>query len=408
MSLKTIQDVSVSTLANLVGRSANVALPLTVIAVFGADAHTDLFFLIMALGFFCFGTLANALTESTVPLLVSTNLRIPPSSILTFAGTVMLIGLALGCLWFGFIERFNPVYIPALALMMGAGIANGVLSGVLHVQERYAPSGVTWALRFVPLLALLTIRPSIDALPWLALAIGAMDWLRCAILIHCSRRGSLSNNAVNLGYFISRFRTTYGTVLLAMVIMGFNPLADRFIAQLSGPGGLSILDTAERVYAMLGVLCTIGLMTVLLTRFSQKASIGRLDHGWRRTLSLVAVWSLAWMIVGTAVGHWGLDWWLSRMAALDARQGADVTQAYWYYLIGLPVFIAGVVYTRRIQALHRTSILVWAAGLSVVLNLIAGLVLRSVLGIPGIALAKIPVHTATALLLIRAAHRKSE
>jgi peptidoglycan biosynthesis protein MviN/MurJ (putative lipid II flippase) len=192
-----------------------------------------------------------------------------------------------------------------------------------------------------------------------------------------------------------------------MVIMGLNPLVDRFIAQLSGPGSLSILDTAERVYAVLGVLCTIGLTTVLLTRFSQKASIGRLDHGWRRTLTLIAIWSLAWIIAGAAVGHWGLPWWLSRIAALKAHQCADVTEAYWYYLVGLPVFIVGVVYTRRIQALHRTSILVWAAGLAVVLNLIASLALRSALGIPGIALAKIPVHTATALVLIRAAHRKT-
>lgn len=405
MALKTIQAVSVATISNLTGRAANVALPLAVIAIYGADSHTDLFFLIMALGFFCYGTLANAITESTVPLLISSQRRLPPINVLKYAGAVSFFVLVLGCIWQWSFKQFNILYVAALSLMMGAGIANGVFSGVLYVRERYAPAGFTWALRFVPLIALVTMHPPREPLPWLALGIGAMDWLRCGILIRCSRASRVKGEAIDLKLFIRRYRTTYGTVLVAMLIMGFNPLVDRLIAQLSGPGGISILDAADRLYGILGALCTIGLMTVLLTRFSKAASKGHLESGWPQVLKMIALWCLAWMIAGAVAGYWGLDWWLSRGTVLKPDQCATVKQAYWYYLMGLPLFTLGVVYAKRLQALQRTTILVWIAVLAVALNLITSLILRMALGIPGIALATSLVYTVTAIVLITAAHR---
>ncbi|MGD9189964.1 MAG: lipid II flippase MurJ [Desulfobacteraceae bacterium] len=405
MALKTIQAVSVATISNLTGRAANVALPLAIIAIYGADSQTDLFFLVMALGFFCYGTLANAITESTVPALISSRRRLPPLNVLKYAGAITFIILVLGCIWQWSFKQFNIIYAVALALMVGAGIANGVFSGVLYVQERYAPAGFTWALRFVPLIALVTLNPHPDPLPWLALGIGAMDWLRCAILIRCSRASRTKGEAIDIKLFINRYRTTYGTVLVAMLIMGFNPLVDRLIAQLNGPGGISILDASDRLYGILATLCTMGLMTVLLTRFSKEASEGRLESGWHRVLKMIALWCLAWMIAGVVAGCWGLDWWLSKGTVLRPDQCAAVKQAYWYYLIGLPLFTLGVVYVKRLQALHRTTILVWIAVLAVVLNLITSLILRMALGIPGIALATSLVYAVTAIALITAAHR---
>jgi putative peptidoglycan lipid II flippase len=405
MALKTIQAVSVATIANLTGRAANVALPLAVIAIYGADSQTDLFFFVMALGFFCYGTLANAITESTVPLLISSQRRLPPINVLKYAGAISFFILVLGCIGQWTTKQFNIIYAAALALMIGAGIANGVFSGILYARERYAPAGFTWALRFIPLIALVVLHPPQKPLPWLALGIGAMDWLRCAILIHCSRDPRAMGEAIDLKLFINRYRTTYGTVLVAMLVMGFNPLVDRLIAQLSGPGGITILDASDRLYGILGALCTMGLMTVLLTRFSKEVSKGRLERGWHHVLKMIALWCLAWVVAGVVAGYWGLDWWLKKGTVLSSDQCTAVKQAYWYYLIGLPLFTVGVVYAKRLQAFHRTAVLVWTAVLAVILNLIASLVLRRAMGIPGIALATSLVYAVTAIVLITAAHR---
>jgi peptidoglycan biosynthesis protein MviN/MurJ (putative lipid II flippase) len=405
MALKTIHAVSVATLSNVTGRAANVALPLAVIAIYGADTRTDSFFFVMALAFFCYGTLANAVTESTVPLLIASQRHLPPINVLKYAGAISFFILLLGCIWQRTFEQFNIVYAAALALMTGAGLANGVFSGILNVQERYAPAGFTWALRFIPLIALAMMHPLPRPLPWLALGIGVMDWLRCAVLIRCSRSSRANGEAIDLKQFVNRYRTNYGTVLAAMLVMGLNPLADRLIAGLSGVGAISILDASERVYGILGTLCTIGLMTVLLTRFSKEASKGRLESEWPHLLRMIAVWCLAWMLAGGVAGHWGLGWWLSKATVLNAHQCATVKQTYWCYLFGLPVFVLGVVYAKRLQALHRTAILFWTAVLAVTLNLASSLVLRSILGIPGIALATSLVYTVTAAVLITAAHR---
>jgi peptidoglycan biosynthesis protein MviN/MurJ (putative lipid II flippase) len=405
MALKTIQAVSVATISNATGRAANIALPLAVIAIYGADARTDAFFFVMALGFFGYGTLANAITESTVPLLIASQRRLPPANVLKYSCAISFLILALGCIWHWIFQQFNIIYAAALALMTGAGIANGVFSGILNVEERYAPAGFTWALRFLPLIALVMMHPLSEPLPWLALGIGLADWLRCAILIHCGRSLRSKGGAIDLKQFIVQYRATYGTVLGAMLIMGFNPLVDRLIARFSGPGAISILDAAERLYGIVGTLCTLGLMTVLLTRFSKEASQGRLESGWPHALKMVALWCLAWMFAGVVAGYWGLGWWLSKATVLTPHQCAAVKQTYWCYLVGLPVFILGVVYGKRLQALRRTAILVWSSVLAVTLNLPASLLLRDLLGIPGIALATSLVYTATAILLVTATHR---
>jgi peptidoglycan biosynthesis protein MviN/MurJ (putative lipid II flippase) len=244
-----------------------------------------------------------------------------------------------------------------------------------------------------------------EPLPWLAMGIGAVDWLRCAVLIRCSRASRVKGDAIDLKRFIHRHRATYGTVWIAMLVMGLNPLVDRLIAQLSGPGAISVLDASDRLYGILGALCTMGLMTVLLTRFSKEASKGRLESEWRPILKMIALWCLTWMIAGAVAGYWGLDWWLSKGTVLRPDQCTTVKQAYWYYLIGLPLFTLGVVYAKRLQALQRTKILVWISVLAVVLNLIASLILRMALGIPGIALATSLVYAVTAAVLITAAHR---
>jgi peptidoglycan biosynthesis protein MviN/MurJ (putative lipid II flippase) len=406
MALKTIRAVSVATISNVTGRAANVALPLAVIAIFGADTRTDAFFFVMALGFFCYGTLANAITETTVPLLISSQQHLPPANILKYAGAISLLILALGCIWHWIFRQSDIIYAAALALMAGAGMANGVFSGILNAQERYAPAGFTWALRFIPLIALAMMHTLANPLPWLALGIGAIDWLRCAILIRCSRSTPPTGRAIDLKHFIQRYRTAYGAVLMAMLVMGLNPLVDRLIARLSGSGAISILDASERLYGIVGTLCTLGLITVLLTRFSKEASQGLLESRWPRVLKMIALWCLAWMLAGAAAGYWGLDWWLSKATALSPHQCAAVKQTYWCYLVGLPLFTLGVVYAKRLQALHRTAVLVRTAVLAVTLNLPVSLLLRDLLGIPGIALGTSLVYTVTAVFLITAAHRK--
>lgn len=70
---KFVTSVAPSTIANLVGRAANVLVPLTVVGLYGANPHTDQFFFILALSYYFYGTLSYAAIEPSVPIIISSN-----------------------------------------------------------------------------------------------------------------------------------------------------------------------------------------------------------------------------------------------------------------------------------------------------------------------------------------------
>ncbi len=183
-------------------------------------------------------------------------------------------------------------------------------------------------------------------------------------------------------------------------------MIDRLIAGVSGPGAISILEAGDRVYGILAALSTIGLMSVLLTRLSQDAINGRLNDRWPAVLKLIGGWCMVWWIIGILIGVFAMAWWLKRFTTLDAAQTQMVHAVYWYYLAGLPAGIFSLAYVKRLQASRRFWVLTGAAAISVSLNIPASLLLRRLLGVPGIALATTLIAYLLCLILMATAHRR--
>jgi len=200
---------------------------------------------------------------------------------------------------------------------------------------------------------------------------------------------------------------SYGKVIAASVIMGLNPIIDRMIAGLSGPGAISILEAGERIYMTLASVGTIGMMTVLLTRLSREAAHAQLESNWPQTIQITAVWNGFWVLIGVGVGYFGLAWWLDAFTPLSPGDARAAQWVYWCYLIGLPAFIFGLTYAKRLQALQRWWVMVAIAVLSVVVNIPASLILRKWIGIPGIALATTLIYSINLLVLMFVAHRNA-
>jgi len=398
-----LKPIGTATFANLIGRAANVILALSVVALWGANRLTDDFFMIFAIGLFFFGVLSNAIATATTPLLISRRLTLTTRGISLLALTCTGIVGAAAMAWNFFIEGISVPYILALALMSGAGIANGFATGARYAKERYLLPGATWALRLIPLVVFFVIGPQVDLLSWLAVGIGAADWIRFG----CLTRGWLVQNAdvdtSGLSALASIF-PTYAKVIAASVIMGLNPLIDRMIARLSGPGGISVLETGERIHMVLASLCTIGMMTVLLTRLSKDATGSNIEANWPGILRLASIWNGFWLLTGVAVGLWAVPRWLGMLTQLSSLQSAAAMRVYWYYLVGLPAFAFGLTYVKRLQALQRWWVMVGTSVLSVALNVPFSLVLRQWMGIPGIALATTMIHFISCILLVAAVH----
>lgn len=401
---RIIKGVSLATVANLAGRAANVLIPLTVITLCGVNGQTDRFFFILALGFFCYGNLANAISETTVPLLLSDRLTLTARNIVIMALLWFLLILAAGFIWTAYSASAAWAYALALALMAGAGLVNGFAVGALFAQERYVLPGLSWALRLVPLVIFMSSRTPAYKLPLLALGIGGADCVRSALLMGISGIKVDRPRKASARHPLTACFSAYSAVILAMLIMGLNPIVDRLIAGMGGPGAISMLETGERVYGVLAGISTTGLMTVLLTRLSKDAVQGVLGRQWPSVTKLIGVWSALWLAIGAACGYFALGWWLQAFTTLSPIQSHTVEMVYWLYLIGLPSFILSLTYVKHLQAMQRLWILVMIASLAVLANILLSLTLRHILGIPGIALATTFVYTLTCAVLMLATH----
>lgn len=401
-----LRSVGLTTLANVLGRSANILIPLSVIALYGANAHTDKFFFVLALSFYFYGTLSYAATESMVPLIIVSKRALCPHGIIRIGMAVsimvFLIAFACGLLGWG----VNIWYAAGLALMAGAGIANGFASGMLYAGEKFSVPGLTWALRSVPLTLFALSHQPAKNLYYLALGIGIVDWLRLGLLIRLKGAFSKSIRLSEPLKFLKDHFPQYFPLALAMLIMGLNPIVDRLIAGLSGMGGISILDTGERLFGILSTLCTLGMMTVLLTDLSRAVNNHTLDQKWISIIKMIAVWSGAWLALGLLAGYLILGEWISNVTSLNGAQILSVRKTYWYYLPGLVPYAFCIVYVKRLQAVQRTWALAATSFITVLLNIPASLAFHHYMGIPGIALATSLVYATNSLVLVTVVHRK--
>ena len=398
-----IRTVSTATAANLIGRAANVLIALSVITLCGADARTDLFFFIMAIAFFFFGVLANAITTAVTPLLIAGRLVLTSKNIRLSAASGALVLWVTSWFWSVLVSDLHPAYVAAIGLMTGAGIGNGFTTGVHYAADSFLLPGISWSLRLLPLVLLMACGSLGDRLAWLALGVGVMDWLRFVLLSRSPRPREANHTRHKINKLINAF-PVFGKVMAASVIMGLNPIIDRIIARLSGAGAVSVLEAGERIYMMLASVSTIGMMSVLLTRLSREAAGNELEANWPKTLRMTTLWSGFWMIFGIVAGYWVLDWWLDAFTPLSAKDARAAQWVYWYYLTGLPAFVWGLTYVKRLQALQKWWVMVGTSTLAVVLNIPFSLTLRRWLGIPGIALATTLIGFINCAVLMVAAH----
>jgi peptidoglycan biosynthesis protein MviN/MurJ (putative lipid II flippase) len=384
-----------ATAGHVVGRAVNVLTPLIVVGLHGAGTLTDRFFFIMALAFFFHGTMAHALTETTVPLIVSGRLGLDGKRIALLGGGCTLLVFGITAILGVTIAPLPPLYGLALALMAGAGVANGLAVGVWNAGGRYALPGLTWALRFLPLGLYMAFQRSSADLAWLAMGIAAADGVRCAVLLYASPLKRSTAPALPPSALLSN----YGTILLAGMIMGVNPIINRLIAGLGGPGSLTILETGERYFGVIAGLATMGLMPVLLTYLSQKAAGGTLGAVWRPVARKLCAWCAAWLAIGVAFGYLGLQTGWLQLAALTGPQADEMRQVYWCYLAGLPTLVFFLAHLKRLQAAGRLRIVLLTAITSVALNVPLSLLLHAWMGIAGIALATTLVYAVACLML---------
>lgn len=389
------KNIAVATVSQMLGRSIAFAIPFLLLNVYSPGKATDGFFLALAIGFFFYGTLANALTDTVVAratqglpvlsasrrILLGLILAVPAGGIVLLATQHLPSGLAMAL---------------GTAVMVLAGLHAAFSSALLSAAHRFAAPGLLWGLRAAPLVLWWLARPDLSLLGWLVVMLALADSGRALLLLqHGKRRGVAQRDG---GW---RTLQSSAVVVAGSVISGVNPIVDRFIASLHGPGGISLLEAGERMYGVLATLVTIGVMNVVLVRLSAE----RTPERFRRLLARIgtgvvcwaAVWSVTAAVAWLALG----DWLVGSLIRGDSEQRTTVTLVFLAYLAGLPVFALSLVCVRAYlaQGWHRS--IFFLAIVSLTANLALSLGLFVVIGLPGIAAATTIVYCLTTALMCR-------
>ena len=376
--------IIMSTSGEVAGRGINLFLPFALFSVHSVGSDTDVFFLVMAVSFFVQGTLANALVNAMVPEFVCNveekNIRgflvwaIIPSLLAAFVSGFLVYGV-------------NSAYIVILSsasvmLMAFSSLAAAPSVAALQADHRYGLSGFTWGFRIIPVVLYLLFFPATPALHWLLAGLALSDFTRMLVLAYFTRSQ----------FFISRkFKSLHiplssRHLVVALIIAGFTPLIARWIASMGDDGDVSIFEAADRLYAAIATLSTIGVGNVTLVYLARLTKTLEEGSSWKLIFRISLVWSLLWMI--PCVLLWFVFPYVTIWMEFQTTDVLDeVRQTFLTLFLGLPAFIMTNVLSRRLLTLGYSSTLVPMSAVALVFNSLVGGVLFSYIGPMGIGVA---------------------
>ncbi len=369
----------------MVGRAVNLLLPIALLTIHSVSSITDMFFLTMAVAFFAQGTLTNVLVNALVPELVKNNEVL---NIRTYLIWTTVTGILTGL--FAFIimpdeQSSNSVVIlsaASVALMASTSLAAAPAIAALNTAHRYGIPGLTWGLRIVPVALYFLFQPDEPALHWLLAGIAISDTARATILIGLvQERFCLINIKKKLPFPVSAQH-----LILASAITGLTPLLIRWIASTGDTGGVSIFEAADRLYAAIASLATIGVGNVTLVYLSRLTNTPEEERGWQLIFRVTLAWSLLWLALSF------LFWlFFPFLTAWIDFQSEEILMAirhtFLALAIGLPGFIMTSILSRRLLTLGYSRALIPMSLVSLACSGILGGLLFKLMNTAGLGLA---------------------
>lgn len=379
--ITALKRVFASSAGEAAGRAVNVALPLAVLYLHGAGLAADGFFLALAFAFFVQGTAANALAAALVPVLARGRECFDLRFYVGHAsGCAALV--ALPAVWFSgdYFDASDGILVFLGVWLSGAaGLIAAPAVAALGVEHRYSPAGLSWALRVFPLGAYLLWAPPAAQLSLLLFGVALADALRCVLLCYMARASLALSSGVRLPFPVE---STY--LLASSLVVGLVPLTVRWLASLGATGSVSIFEMADRVFAAVASLATLGIGNVALVYLAHAQSSAE-----RRGLSLRMLraglgWSLVWA-GGIIAVAFSLPWLAGWTGALGGTDLDRVAQVLWVLAAGLPAFVLHMLMSRAIIAAGLARVLPGMALAGLIATLVVSAMLQGGYGPAGLA-----------------------
>jgi len=408
MDQPLVWDTLTTTFFSTVGKGVGFLVPFFIAAWFGVSQETDAFFFVYGLVLFLAGVFANAVESVIVPFI--TELEAQDGDVASFVGKVMgagglIVVLALGAflLFFLFflplILHFSPgglhlvyVLLWETSLLVLLLTWTSVLSGALNAQKSFSLPAVSPAIRASVALAFIFLFKGylgIHAVAW-GYVVG--EFLRMFVLFFGARsKGIVSwfSFSINLDRRLREFLHTASYQAVAMLASGLNPVVDKTMASWLPVGSVSVLHYANRLFMIPVVFFSSGLMVTLLSHWGSRYwewGIKKLRMDVNKAVKVVAISSLILMI-GLVVFSYPLTKLVLAHGSFTVEKVPQVRLVWVCYLVGLPFYLLGVVYSRAHLVLKNTHILMKRALYINLINISFNYVFMKFMGVAGIALS---------------------
>ncbi|HRA47092.1 MAG TPA: lipid II flippase MurJ [Thermomicrobiales bacterium] len=285
-------------------------------------------------------------------------------------------------------ERLWMIMLPAVALY---GIGS-IWSGMLNSSSRFGLAAISPMI--VPLVSTIAMlafpHHAVDALA-IGFVLGSALQLG-TLAIGMSRHGLGIRPAWYGGLPESRsmFRLA-GPLIGNGIIFGGIPIVDSAMAASLGDHQLAILSYGTRLILPIMGISSAALATVVFPYFSRMVAEDRWDEvqGTIRTYTkLILAFSVPGSVLLMVFSHHIVAFLFER-GAFNASDTEAVAQIQMILAMMIPFYALGVLYSRVVISLRKTHLMLLCSGVVFVVNVIADIVLKDLIGINGIAMATV-------------------
>jgi putative peptidoglycan lipid II flippase len=276
--------------------------------------------------------------------------------------------------------------------------------GVLNACGRFGlPAAASAAVPLCAALAVLCAAPGSGARA-LAIGMSCGSALQLALLVPairalgCWRLPRWPRSTERLKLLAAQFAPL---AVGALVLSGM-PVVDQAFAARLTTGSLSVLAYAEKLAAFVNGVFAMSLATAVLPLLSREIAAGAWDEAsriLRRSAVAACVVSVPLTLLLWTTSHAFASAVFERGAfgAADARLVGDVQRLY---VLQVPFFAVGMLFSRFLSAAHRTELLLLGNVALLIANVALDAVLSRWIGVAGIALATSLVYALSAALLL--------
>ena len=399
----------------------------TVARAFGRGDAVDAFILAYLVPSYFVAILAGSLNQALVPtyvqvrdakgqkaadqlftsvLLQSTGLLSSVCLALAVLGRLILPHLASGFSASKLALTLHLYYAILPIVVLGGVSAN--CSSVLNAKGRFAFAALTPIITPIAVTAgVLLLAPALG--PWVlacGIVFGAI--LECSVLVLSLKTYdihlTLGNSFAAAG--LAEVRKQYLPLIAAGVLGSSAIVIDQAMAAMLSPGSVAALNYGNKIISVVLNLMSISLTTAAIPYLSEMAAAENWI-GCRRTLKTYSKLLLGLSIPLTLLlilGSHLIVRVLLQRGAFTAADATIVAHVQAMYALQMPFFAVNILIVRVLTAMKRNDIIMYSAGLNLVLDVILNLVCMRFFGVAGIALSTSLFYVASFFVMGTAVH----